>query len=966
MPELKILKNKPYLKISVIFLLVSTLWIVISDRITFSGIINLQPETVQTIKGLFYVMVTAVLIYFLVKRDIVRIRKSENKFKVLFDSNPNAMVLVRITDKKIINANRACLNLLGFEKSDVTGKYIDDLDIFTSDTDRQRIRNEQIENKRLTDFEIILKTVPGHFITAIFNSETIEINDELFSLTILQNISERKKTERQLHEKSEQLSSILESSPLPIMSISKTGVVLTYNPAAEKLFNWSAEEVIGKFNPIISEDTKEEFLKHLDSAVKGKSHQGIEIRRKSKTGKDLFLSLFTAPLRDQNNEIIGVTAVFEDIEERKKTEELLRNSENRYRSLFENNHAVMLIINPENGTIVDANPAACSYYKYDYESIIKMKVDDINILSPAEIFNEMRRAEEEGKYYFIFKHKLGNGEIRDVEVYSGPINIAGNHYLFSIIHDITGRKEIERKLIDSEFKYKTLANHTYDWEFWLGADGGYNFISPSCETMTGYSIDEFKENPELNLDIVHPKDYDVVKEHFENEYTDSEKVCTLEYRIKTKDGTVKWISHTCRPIIENNKFLGRRGTNRDITKEKNAQLALEENEKKLSVIIENADAIIFTLDTELTFTLCEGKALEDLDINSEKIIGQRFEELFKVGSIEEIESVFEGKMHHEVVEKQGGYYDLSLVPIYSIEGSVDKIVGIAIDITERIKSEILLKDHKEELEELVKQRTNKLESVNVELANQLEKQKEIEETIKRALEREKELSELKTRFLSTTSHEFRTPLTSIFSSAELLEMFGRKWDENKFKVHVGRIKSSVDYLIQLLDDILILSRAESGRLRLNLEKVNIHDLCEELVKEARLLSNEKHEILYDHKCENDTFLVDKKILRFIINNLLSNAVKYSPVNTSIKLITYENKGDIYFEVTDNGMGIPEDEIDHIFDSFFRANNVKDTRGNGLGLSIVKKSVELHNGEISVKSKINEGSTFTVQLPIKKN
>lgn len=163
------------------------------------------------------------------------------------------------------------------------------------------------------------------------------------------------------------------------------------------------------------------------------------------TGDLKWLRTTKAPLHNQDGDIVGILGTYEDITERKTMEEGLRESEQRYRSIFQNNHATLLIIDPENGRIVDANPAACKYYGYDLKTIRAIKITDISTLHPEQVRGEMARANAEQGNHFFFSHQLANGEIRPVEVFSGPIKIKGKKLLYSIIHDISERKQAEEE-----------------------------------------------------------------------------------------------------------------------------------------------------------------------------------------------------------------------------------------------------------------------------------------------------------------------------------------------------------------------------------------------------------------------------------------------------------------------------------------------------------------------------------------
>jgi two-component system sensor histidine kinase VicK len=233
----------------------------------------------------------------------------------------------------------------------------------------------------------------------------------------------------------------------------------------------------------------------------------------------------------------------------------------------------------------------------------------------------------------------------------------------------------------------------------------------------------------------------------------------------------------------------------------------------------------------------------------------------------------------------------------------------------------------------------------------------------KAIEREKELRELKSRLISMTSNEFRLPINTIFATTELLENYGHTWPEDKKVQHYQLIESSVKRMIELLDNILTLGKADAGKLGFNPSPLVLKSFCNNLVEEIQLASSENQKINFVYSGNCNTVCLDEKLLQNILKNLLSNALKYSNQNTTVNFSCFYQEKAVIFEVQDQGIGIPREEQNQIFDSFYRAKNVGSTPGNGLGLTIVQKSVELQGGKISVNSEVGVGTTFTVTLPL---
>lgn len=292
----------------------------------------------------------------------------------------------------------------------------------------------------------------------------------------------------------------------------------------------------------------------------------------------------------------------------------------------------------------------------------------------------------------------------------------------------------------------------------------------------------------------------------------------------------------------------------------------------------------------------------------------------------------------------------------------DRIIftGIVHDLTEIKKVENRLLQLNEKLESKVESRTNELEKTVNKLLH-TNKELEIKELeLNQALEKEKELNELKSRFVSMASHEFRTPLSTIMSSASLISKYIKEEQNEKRQKHVNRIKSAVTNLTGILNDFLSLSKIEEGKIKLEKEEFQISELCDLVIDEVKGLLKENQVIKhFDHS--DTTLFTDKRILKNVLFNLLSNAIKYSEAGDTISCETSKIDNLYIIVIKDEGMGIPKAEQKFLFDRFFRATNVETIQGTGLGLNIVKRYVELLGGEITFTSKENVGTTFTVKI-----
>jgi signal transduction histidine kinase len=213
------------------------------------------------------------------------------------------------------------------------------------------------------------------------------------------------------------------------------------------------------------------------------------------------------------------------------------------------------------------------------------------------------------------------------------------------------------------------------------------------------------------------------------------------------------------------------------------------------------------------------------------------------------------------------------------------------------------------------------------------------------------------------SHEYRTPLATILSSTELLENYSHKWDQEKRQRHFKRIENSVHHLTQLVNDVLIISKAEAGKLDFNPVPLELVEFCYQLVEELQLTASTQHNISFLCQTSSIKACLDEKLLRQFLTNLLSNAIKYSPHGGNVQLELEGKQDATIFRIRDQGIGIPLKDQDQLFEAFHRSSNVGTISGTGLGLAIVKKCVDIHNGQIAVESEVGTGTTFIITIPL---
>lgn len=296
------------------------------------------------------------------------------------------------------------------------------------------------------------------------------------------------------------------------------------------------------------------------------------------------------------------------------------------------------------------------------------------------------------------------------------------------------------------------------------------------------------------------------------------------------------------------------------------------------------------------------------------------------------------------------------------------VMAFISDISERKKSEEALKRSEEqlivyaaELERKVQSRTEALHKSIQELEKEVADRKKAEEETRKALEKEREFNDLKSKFVSIASHEFRTPLSTILSSVALIDQYKQRNDLEKIDKHTARVRSSVDHLTAILNDFLSLGKLEEGKVEVVRETINLHMLLQDITEEIKPSLKAGQTIELDIQTSMPV-VSDPRILRYILFNLISNASKYSDADQPIDITVQLHPDNLTLAIRDRGIGIPPEDHKHLFERFFRAGNVSNIQGTGLGLNIVKRYVELLNGTISFVSEYKKGSTFTVSIP----
>lgn len=391
------------------------------------------------------------------------------------------------------------------------------------------------------------------------------------------------------------------------------------------------------------------------------------------------------------------------------------------------------------------------------------------------------------------------------------------------------------------------------------------------------------------------------------------------------------------------------------------------NQALLNAIIENAIDGIITINEKGIVESINPSACGLFLYLPEEVIGQNISLLIPSPDREKHNSYIEnykssGIPHiighdREVLgrKKDGNIFPFRL-GVSEVKFENERIfAGFIHDMSHQKEAENRLMQYTQHLEELVKDRTAALHET-------IDALTQTKEEVSSTLVKEKELNQIKSRLLSMASHEFRTPLSTIQLSSALIQRYSENLNNPKIDAHIRKIKSAIANLTVILDDFLLLEKAESNKITLQLSCFDLQQFLKEIISELKLLTKKKQKIVSLPNTENNLVKLDKNLLKNCIINLVSNAIKYSGEETEIELWTTISNTAVTINIKDNGIGIPEEDHQHLFEAFFRAHNTGNIPGTGLGLHIVSRYVTLMNGSISFKSALNKGTLFTIELP----
>jgi PAS domain S-box-containing protein len=514
-------------------------------------------------------------------------------------------------------------------------------------------------------------------------------------------------------------------------------------------------------------------------------------------------------------------------------------------------------------------------------------------------------------------------------------------------------------------------------------------VNNAASELFGYHIDELIGR---NINMLMPGKYSEKHDGYLKNYhkTGEKKIIGIgrEVEGKRKNNTVFPCYLSISEVRLTNTVLYT-GIVHDLTEQKQNERELISAKEKIEMYFDVANTINVVLDRQTKIINLNQKGLSFVGLKHEEVITQYWFNLIlppdetaplqlalvemMSGNIPLLDSFETTAINVDGEVKQYAWKNSLLT---ESNGDVVGLICSGIDISDVRDAEQRILSMNAELEKRVSRRTeelaaaiNQLLNINKKLEFEIQERKsaenallEKEKALRKAYEREKELNHLKSRFVSMASHEFRTPLSAILSSAELIEAYNDGGQDQKREKHIVRIRSAVNNLTSILNDFLSLSKLEEGKVLSHPVEFMFNDFCNDLLDDILPILKPGQKVISPTDNLKTVLFLDHKLLKNILLNLFSNAIKYSEQGKSIYFEFSMDEKSLYFSIRDEGIGIPSEEQEHLFTRFFRAHNVENIQGTGLGLTIVKRYLELMDGSIHFESHLGVGTIFKISLP----
>ena len=663
----------------------------------------------------------------------------------------------------------------------------------------------------------------------------------------------------------------------------------------------------------------------------------------------------------------------------------LQVSQQKHTALFEHSSKAILIYDSHLNVFTDSNLMATSLLGFSKE--------DMRLLTIVDLFPKDEKKNAESKKAYLKSGGLINfdaqietkyGILRDISFLSKKLPYDKEQFFQITLIDTTEVKKKERRLIELKDKiefqkafYELILNSIPSDIAVFDKNHRYLFVNP--QGIQDEKVRKFMIGKD-DFDYAKLKGISdekaVARRKFFNEIVRTKNHETWSEEHIDKNGSRKVVQRDMGPVYdEKGKLLFVIGYGTDITK----RVLAEEENKKLSFVAKNTDNGVLMLNKNKEITWANDAFLIRSGYSMDEIIGKnsnysRFHKTSVSSYVKVCNAMHsQKKVSLEVLRKSKSgkdyWVDLNIQPLFDNTKNLMGFMFIEFDITARILNKQTMENLNLNLESLVKEKTKEIRVHELELERLLSKEKSrtitlrnSEKKLKTSLLKEKELGQLKSTFVSTASHQFRTPLAIIQLNSELLLRLidrSENKDIEQYKKITARIKGEIAKMSTLMDDVLSLGKLATGNVSYVPEDTDLVEFCEKLSEEYNDIQLDGRSIIFSTKGEAYKVHLDHKLLTHALSNLISNAFKYSAEKESPQLNIHFKPTEVVLSVKDYGIGMTEEEQLHLFVPFFRSDNVTEIQGTGLGLSIAKEYIEVNKGQIAVKSTLGEGSCFEI-------
>jgi PAS domain S-box-containing protein len=850
-----------------------------------------------------------------------------------------------VQEGKFQYVNPLFQKLTGYTENELLGKY--SLDLVHSE-DREVVRERAIENlkskKGSIPYEYRLVKKNGEIIWVLEEVTSINYGGKRATVGSFMDITARKELEEAIGYSEKRYRTILESMEDAYFEIDLTGNFTFVNNAVCRDLGYSREELIGMNYKgyTAEEDIKSLFQAFNEVYRTGVPNRGVPWKSTLKDGSHGFGETSISPLRNSKSEIVGFCGITRDITERKQAEEKLKQSEERYRALFDSSVIGTFVVDVETMKIVMANQAAVKIFGFS-SAKEGAELNLLDFTSPEErekVFELIRKQlfEQDSRQAFDLPAVTKDG--RQIWINATGARIMHNDKLAGLLsfRDITARKQAEEALQKSQERYRTLAENAGEAIF-VVQDGMIKFMNPKGAELSGYSIEELTSSPFVKF--IHPDDVNLVINRYAGRLKGESVPQIYDFRILKKDGAITWSELNAVPISWEDRpavlcFMN------DITERKKVGEALRKSEEKYRTVLDEIGDAYFEVDLKGTLTFVNDQMTQHLQYSKEELLGMNYRTFT---AEEEIKNVYEAynrvyrtseaslSFGHKVIRKDGtrGVSDVSISPLKNEKGEIFGFRGISRDITVRKQ----LEEEREALLQEIRKINQKLEEANKELQD----------------------------FVYIASHDLREPLRKISSFGTLLQdsLKGRLNEDQQenFEFMIDGSRRMQDMIDALLTYSRLTTKAKP------FEWVDLNKVIEDLKKlELATMLDETRGIIHVPK-PLPSIQADPSQMHQLFQNLIGNGLKFHkeeiPPEIIIRAHEVENNM-IRIEVEDNGIGIDEKYHGQLFTMFKRLHPREQYEGTGIGLASCKKIVERHGGNIGIKSTPDKGSTFWLTLP----